>query len=289
MIVDVHVHPVSRDLVRDPRNLRMMERDAVCLAREDAVSLLIERMDRAGVDRACLMGPTAGDGIALTNDMVRAAVARHPGRLIGFAGVDSIADDPGRVREVVLEAIDEWGFRGVGELCGDLLDARYEPIYRLCAERQVPLLVHVGIPLPSMLLKHGQPVVLDELANRHPELTIIAAHVGMPWFPETIAIAVRHPNVYLDVSAIPMLGRDVVVHGVLGLLWERGLEDRVLFGTDFPLVDPARYLPVLRRGPGWLARRLTRFPRMTAAMRDKLLGGNAARLLKLDERGEDTA
>jgi len=268
-------------MVRDPRNLRMMERDAACLAHDDAVSLLIERMDRAGVDRACLMGPTAGDGIALTNDMVRTAVARHPRRLLGFVGVDPIGDDPGRAREVVLEAIDDWGFRGVGELCGDLLDARYEPIYRLCAERQVPLLVHVGIPLPSMLLRHGQPTMLDELAHRHPELTIVAAHVGMPWFLETIAVAVRHPNVHLDVSAIPVLGRDAVVHGILGLLWERGLEDRVLFGTDFPLVDPARYLPLLRRGPSWLARRLTRLPRMTAAMRDKLLGENAERLLRL--------
>src|SRR5215475_7154858 len=132
-----------------------------------------------------------------------------------------------------------------------------------------------------MLLKHGQPIVLDELAHRHPELTIVAAHVGMPWFLETIAVAVRHPNVHLDVSAIPVLGRDAVVHGILGLLWERGLEDRVLFGTDFPLVDPARYLPVLGRVPGWLARRLTRLPRMTAARRDKLLGKPAARLLKL--------
>ena len=114
-----------------------------------------------------------------------------------------------------------------------------------------------------------------------PELTIVAAHVGMSWFLETIAVAVRHPNVYLDVSAIPLAGRDAIVHGLLGLLWERGLEDRVLFGTDFPLVDPARYLPVLRRGAGWLARRLMRLPRMTAVRRDKLLGGNAARLLKL--------
>src|SRR5262249_4932128 len=104
VIIDVHVHPVSRDLVRDPRNLRMMERDAACLADDDAVSLLIERMDRAGVDRACLMGPTAGDGIALTNEMVRAAVARHPERLVGFVGVDPIGSDPGRVRADVVRA-----------------------------------------------------------------------------------------------------------------------------------------------------------------------------------------
>src|SRR5262249_61113849 len=131
--------------------------------------------------------------------------------------------------------------------------------------------------------------VLHQLAHPHHELTIAAAHVRIPWFLETIAVAVRHPNVYLDASAIPVLGRTAVVHGVLGLLWERGLEDRVLFGTDFPLVDPARYLPLLRRGPGWLARRLTRLPRMTAPMRDKLLGGNAARLLELDESGDRAA
>src|SRR5262249_16643352 len=191
VIIDVHAHPVSRDLVRAPRTLRMMEQEPACLADDDAVSLLIERMDRAGVDRACLMGPTAGDEIALTNEMVRAAVARHPQRLVGFVGADPVGEDPGRGRAGVLAGRDGGGLGGAGARCGDLVEAGYEPIYRLCAERQVPLLVHVGVPLPSMLLRHGHPLVLDELANRHPELTIVAAHVGMPWFLETIAVAVR--------------------------------------------------------------------------------------------------
>jgi hypothetical protein len=59
----------------------------------------------------------------LTNDMVRAAVARHPQRLLGFVGADPIGEDPGRVREAAVEAIDHWGFRGVGELCGISGDA----------------------------------------------------------------------------------------------------------------------------------------------------------------------
>jgi predicted TIM-barrel fold metal-dependent hydrolase len=97
---------------------------------------------------------------------------------------------------------------------------------------RLPLLMHVGVPLPSMLMKYSHPFLLDELALRHPDLTIIAAHAGAPWVLETLAVAVRHPNVYLDVSALPAIRRELLPV-VLALCAEQGLEDRVLFGGDF--------------------------------------------------------
>ena len=88
MIIDIHAHPVSRDQVRDQRNLSLMDRQAACLAATDAVALLLARMDHGGIARTCLMGPAPGDGIALSNQDVRELVGAHPERRIGFVGVD---------------------------------------------------------------------------------------------------------------------------------------------------------------------------------------------------------
>src|ERR1700757_4457995 len=145
------------------------------------------------------------------------AVAAHPERLIGFVGVDPMAEDPEAIRRTIRDAV-----------------PRCEPVYQACMELDVPLLMHTGIPLP-----------------------IIAAHLGVPWVMETIAVAVRHPNVYLDVSALPTF-KSRLIGPLLALCLDRGLADRLLFGSDFPLVDPADYARRLRiKGPGWLLHQIT--------------------------------
>jgi predicted TIM-barrel fold metal-dependent hydrolase len=285
MIIDIHVHPVSRVLVRDPRHRAFMERNADCLAPDNAIDLLLKRMDRGGIDRACLMGPTHDDGIGLTNDDVRAIVTRHPDRFIGFVGVDPIAQAEASIRTDIVTAIRDWGFRGVGELGGvDPLDTRCDAIYRTCVELDVPLLVHTGIGLPRFLLKHGTPLVVEEVANRHPALKVVAAHAGVPWIPETIAVAARNENVWLDVSSLPK-AHARAIDAVLSLALAHGLEDRVLFGSDYPVVDPAAYVRSVRRaGAPPLLRWLIGLPAITPEVRRKILGENAARLLKIDER-----
>jgi predicted TIM-barrel fold metal-dependent hydrolase len=282
VIIDCHVHPVSRTLVQDARHRRFMERSADCFADEDAITLLLARMNRGGIDRACLMGPTHVDGIALTNDDVRAIVARHPDRFVGFVGVDPMTQGEAEVRRAITVGIRDWGFRGVGEIGGiDLLDPRCAVVFVTCAELGVPVLLHTGIGLPAFLLKHGSPLVVEEVANRYPTLTIVAAHAGIPWVPEMIAVASRNENVWIDLSSLPKANRRAV-DAVLSLAIAHGLEDRMLFGSDFPVVDPARYVGAVRRaGAPAPARWLLGLPRITRAVRRKVLGENAARLLGL--------
>jgi len=282
LTIDVHVHPVARDMVRDTRNLRLLDRHAACLAPTAAVDRLLERMDRGGIAWSCLMGPAPGDGMALTNAMVREAVAARPDRLIGFVGVDPVTQGADVTRDVIARAVTDWGFRGVGELANvDLLDPQCEAVYETCSRLGVPLLVHLGVPLPSMLLKHGHPFALDEVAHRFPELQLIAAHVGMPWVVETVAVAARHDNVSIDISAITLFD-ERAAGPIVSLCVQRGLGERLLFGSDFPLVDPARYVQVVRRWQaGLLMRRLFRLPKLTRGQRDQVLGLNAAKLLRL--------
>jgi predicted TIM-barrel fold metal-dependent hydrolase len=282
VIVDCHVHPVAAAQVHDPRHRAFMTEHASCLAQDDAVALLLERMDRGGIERACLMGPTHDDGISLANQDVRAIVERYPQRFVGFVGVDPISDGPEQVAAAIRTAVEDWGFRGVGELGGiDVLDPRCAPVFEACIRLRVPVVVHTGIGLPRFLLKHGTPLVVEELANRHPELVIVAAHAGVPWIAETVAVAVRNPNVWIDLSALPA-ANDRMVDAVVSLALSKGLEDRILFGSDFPVVDPARYVArVWRAGVPGLVARFLGLTRMSRRARDKILGENAARLLRL--------
>lgn len=283
-IIDIHAHPVCTGMVKDARNLRAMGHRGECLFRGDPAQTLLERMDAGGVGMACLMGPNPYDGIELTNEGVRDVVASHPGRFLGFVGVNPLGKGGVETREEVKRAVAEWGFRGVGEVGGDdLLAPEWEAVYETCMELQIPIIVHVGIPLPSMLMKYCHPFMIDELAHRYPELTIIAAHVGVPWVVETISVAVRHPNVHIDIAALPAFNRSLVLP-VLGFCIEHGLESQVLFGSDFPIVDPGKYAKdLLKIKFPLLMRWSLRLPDISADFRGKLLGGNASRLLKIQE------
>jgi predicted TIM-barrel fold metal-dependent hydrolase len=239
-------------------------------------------MEAGGIQQACLLGPSPDDGTALTNEMVARMVATAPDRFIGFVGVDPVGRGTARIEEEIERAVSEWGFKGLGEVGGqDVLAPEWEVVYRACVRHQLPLLLHIGIPLPSMLMKYSHPFLLDELALRHPDLTIIAAHAGAPWILETLAVAVRHPNVYLDISALPAM-RKQLLPIVLTLCAEQGVEDRVLFGSDFPLVDPGRYAKTVHRlRIPRLAQWIGRLPQISQAFKRKVLGDNAARLLGL--------
>jgi predicted TIM-barrel fold metal-dependent hydrolase len=282
-IVDIHVHPVSRGMVLDPRNLRFMERGCAMLLDVPAEKTLLERMDAGGIAVACLMGPNPHEGITLSNDVVHKLVESHPTRFVGFLGVDPVRDGPSQTKAAIEQAVDQWGFKGVGEIGGcDFLAPEWAGVFETCIQKQIPVLVHMGVPLPSMLLKYGHPFLLDELAHRYPELTIIAAHSGAPWIMETLAVLVRHPNVYLDISTLPAI-HEQLARVVLALCASRGLEERVLFGSDFPVVDPCNYaIAVSKFTVPASIRWLMSVPAITPSFKQKILEENAIRLLRLD-------
>ncbi len=163
-VIDINVHPISREMVEDPRNLQFLEREGGTLLGNSLLNTLLNRMDAGGISKACLLGPNPCDGMTLTNEMVHRMVESSPGRFLGFVGVDPIGPGRARTRAEIEHAIDEWGFQGVGEIGGcDVLTPEWEVVYDTCVEKRIPVLVHVGIPLPSMLLKYSHPFCLTSL------------------------------------------------------------------------------------------------------------------------------
>jgi predicted TIM-barrel fold metal-dependent hydrolase len=239
----------------------------------------LERMDRAGIDVAFIAAAKSGPiphnvNWHLPYEMVHEVVQAYPTRFRGLAGIDPTEGMRG-VRQLEY-AIKELGFVGAHlyphwfEMAPD--HRKYYPFYAKCIELDVPIQMQVGHclryspdrPLPSV----GRPILLDTIACDLPELKLIGIHTGWPWVEEMISVAWKHPNVYIGSDAYaPKYWKPEFVHFIN--TWG---QDKVLFGTDFPVIDFER------------ATREIDALDLRAEAKEKLLWRNAARLYGLDRR-----
>jgi hypothetical protein len=240
---------------------------------------MIARMDAAGIERAFLIAAKVGRlGIPacyhVDYRLVADAVQKHPDRFFGLAGLDPTEGMRG-VRELE-RSVREYGFIGAHfyphwfELPAD--HAKWYPFYAKCCELDVPVQLQVGQSMvydPSYPLRSvGRPITLDSVACDFPELKLIGIHVGIPWTDEMIAMAWKHPNVFIGSDAhSPRYWPQSFVHYIRSYG-----QDKVIFGTDFPVLDFARTMAEID------ALELPEGPKR------KFLRDNAVRIYKLDGR-----
>jgi predicted TIM-barrel fold metal-dependent hydrolase len=193
-------------------------------------------MDKAGFEKVLIsavqMGSYKGTwkANAFTTKEVYEMIKDYPDRLLGMAGYDP-TDVMGSVREIEI-AVKEYGFKGVyAHLLGwDMRpdDRRMYPCYAKCVELGIPFSVQMGHSLELMPSEGGRPIYIDKVALEFPELNFIASHAGWPWCEELIAMASKHPNVYMDISAhLPKYLEPAIVQ----FMNTRG-KNKVLFGTN---------------------------------------------------------
>ena len=242
----------------------------------------VERMDRAGVATSLLVAPRCGDlriagSYAVPYERIADWCAEFPGRFVGVAGVDPAHIVPG-VRELTY-AVEELGFVAAHlyphwfERPAD--DAIYYPFYAKCCELGVPIMMQIGHCLDynrrRILPSVGRPWTLDRVAIDFPELTIIGIHLGWPWTEEMIAMSFKHDNVHMAGDAYaPKHWPAEFVH--FANSWG---QDKVLFGTDWPVIDPERAMTEIA-GLG-----------MRPAAQQKMLRDNALRLFDLPAQARD--
>ncbi len=196
----------------------------------------VAQMDEAGYEKvfiaAVKMGSYKGRWLAsdFSNEEVYEIIKDYPDRLVGLAGYD-----PFNIMESLRQierAVREFGFKGVyaHTLGWDIRpdDRRMYPCYVKCIELGIPFSMQVGHSLELMPSEAGRPIYIDKVALDFPELTFIASHTGWPWCEELIALAWKHRNVYIDISAhLPRyLDRSLVQ-----FMDTRGRR-KVLFGTN---------------------------------------------------------
>ena len=204
------------------------------------VAATIGAMDEGGVGVSLISAWVAPRNVMISNDEVAGFVAEAPERLVGIGSVD-ISRPMEAVREV-RRCVEELGFRGIRVLPWlwdrPPTDRLFYPVYTACCELGVPFCTQIGHTGPLMSSEVGRPIYLDRVALDFPELVIVGGHLGYPWTEEAVAVATKHPNVYIDTSAYtarrypPELVRYLKGHG----------REKVLFGTNYPMITPARAL-----------------------------------------------
>jgi len=238
---------------------------------------ILEEMDEAGVARAVILGQDthatsnpAFKSYTLRNDEIAMLAGRSRDRLVPFAGVDP--NSGGEAVSELKRAVRKLGMRGlkVHSSANSVYindRKRMFPIYEFCQEAGIPILFHTGTTgLGDCEIKYSKTELLDEVCQNFPDLKVIMAHFGWPWQEVAIAIALRNPNVFIDVSGWKP---KYIPQSVLPYL-NGNLQDRFLFGTDYPML----------RHKDWLDDYKANLePRLKPGVGDKLLHGNAKRLL----------
>src|SRR5262249_8461951 len=204
------------------------------------VSATLSAMDKGGVDRMLIRAWVGPRNVMISNDEVATLVAEAPNRLIGVGSVD-ISRPMAAVREV-RRCVRELKFKAIRVLPwlweAPPTDRRFYPVYVACVEEGVPFCTQIGHTGPLMPSEVGRPIYLDQLALDFPELVIVGGHIGYPWTDEAVAVATKHPNVYIDTSAYTLKRYP---QPLIEYMRSHG-RSKVLFGSNYPMIAPAKAL-----------------------------------------------
>lgn len=281
MIIDCHTH-IFPEEVRENRNSFCQEDEGFSAiyrnprAKLVGVEELIASMNESEVDASVICGFSwrRSDACFLHNQYLLESVSRYPLRLIAFLSL-SLSDIDWSLRE--LENGIREGARGVGEIAFYGQGMTFEdlslmkPILTVMEEKKLPLLLHTNETIGHAYPGKGKTPLerFHELALSYPKLPIVLAHWGggllfYELMPE-VAKALSH--VYYDTAASPFL----YSKKIYPLACEIAGAERILFGSDFPLLPPKRYLQEIKESG--VKRKDQR----------KILGFNLSRLLGLDQ------
>ncbi len=279
MRIDVHTHIFPPEMVE--RRERFFEGEPVfrllyesSKSKLATVEMLLENMDRTGVDRSVIFGfPWQDNELSRRhNDYVLESAARHPDRLIPLACVAPMTEGSLEEADRCLSA----GARGLGELAVyqacDAQDAlkAYQDLIECCRDHGGVLLVHANEPIGHQYPGKA-PFGLDfyyALARMSSGMVLILAHWGgglcfYQLLKKEVPGSLSH--VYYDTAASPYLYQASIYSTVSRLVGN----EKVLFGSDFPLLSPDRYFrEVAEAGLG-------------EREAEAILGGNAGRLFGL--------
>ena len=210
MIIDCHCHAGLGDKMTSPWNTHA------------PLKSYLRRAHAARIDRTIVMAPFHSD-YAVANAQLARIVARHPGRLIGFAFVHC-ARDAGRILQIVGDAVRKWSFRGIKIHGHEAMPTR--EVCHAARTFRIPLLVDVT----------SRAEIVDMIAPQYPDVNFIIPHLGSfadDWRAQRALIEplVRHRNVYTDTSGIRRF--DLLAEAV-----SRAGAHKILFGTDGPWLHP---------------------------------------------------
>jgi uncharacterized protein len=282
LLIDTHTHIFPPELIArraelclDQAETRFAECYASPKAKMSTAEDLILALDAANIAKAVVCGYAFANQAlcALSNDYIIAAVRQYPQRLIGLGAVQPLA---GAKAIYETERCLQAGLKGLGELTADgqgfdpADKATFQDLAGLLIKYSAVLMFHASEPVGHLYPGKGKtsPAKILALAQNFPALKIIAAHWGggLPFYHLMPEVAQQAQNLYYDTAATTYLYRFGVFRAVVDLA---GV-DKVLFASDYPLLNPAKLLKRVREEAF-----------LTETELSAILGGNAAKLFNL--------
>jgi uncharacterized protein len=278
VIIDFHTHVFAPKLIANRSFFITQDHCFATLfsnpkARLSTADDLIVEMDACGVDKSVILniGWLSHDLCVETNNYILESASRYPGRLIPFVGIQPRAG-ANAIREI--ERCVAAGARGVGEIRPDvqgldLGDTHMQQFVESLMANKLILLSHADEPVGHTY--HGKggatPGTFYPFIGAYPELKLVLAHWGggLPFYSLMPEVKKALKNVWFDSAASPYLYRPEIYKQVAEL---SGV-DKILFGSDFPLLSPRRGVDEVKSLG------------LPVSVSEKILGANAADLLEL--------
>jgi len=252
--IDVHVHAELSTRVNLNESGGKFEKAARKYFKEEGQRPTIQETAEYYRERkiACVIFPVDGEharGVKpVPNEEVAEVAAENSDIMIPFASVDPAKGKAG-AREVrrLIEDYDVKGFKfhpQFQEFCPN--DPEAYLLYEVIAEHGLPALFHtghsgMGTGMPGgggIRLKYGNPMYVDDVAVDFPDMPIILAHPSWPWQDEALSMCLHKAQVYIDLSGwSPKYFPPQLVHYA-----NTQLKHKILFGSDFPLITPDRWM-----------------------------------------------
>ncbi|MBB3930235.1 hypothetical protein GGR25_001274 [Kaistia hirudinis] len=192
--------------------------------------------EMAHVEKAIVFALRYGDSIGIESDdeTTAAAVAKYPDKFVGFAYVDPRRAD---CMDMLVHAIEDLKLKGVkfGPIYNgvSLADPRLVPVYEYLQKNNIPLTMHMGTTFArNAPVDFGRAIHVEPVALRYPDLVMVLAHMGHPWYGDCIAVSRKQPNVFCEISALSY--RPWQYYNILIEAQEYKITDKIFFGTDFP-------------------------------------------------------
>ncbi|MEM1867561.1 MAG: amidohydrolase family protein [Thermosphaera sp.] len=249
MYIDFHTHPLLiKEMWDRYPELEHVARDVYFIRnRPQPLETFLLELDVSGLNKAVLLpiDATTTRGVALFSNEQIAELCRLSSRFVGFASVDPHTPD---APELLEYAVKEMGLLGLKlspptqEFFPNDPRIAY-PIYQKAANLGIPVVFHAGMSWePKARLKYGHPMLLEDVAVDFPDLKIVIAHFGWPWVLESVALALKYPNVFLDTACLyfgnPKDFLAFVMKQQIPLaVIEKSLSHKVVFGSNYPRVE----------------------------------------------------
>lgn len=262
----------------------------------------VRAMDKGEIDKSVILGNDQSDmgSKPLWVDTSRMKVATNfededvadfcnqsTDRLIGFTSVHPDRYLPHRKVE---RAAKEFGMRGVKLYPHSGFypnDKRLNLVYQKCVDLCIPVMIHTGPKAVSwQYMKYNNPIFVDDVATKFPELKIIISHGGYPWVEEFMAVVYSNENIGVDITFLDYIEIAFKKPGLTEETIRRLVQligpKRLVWGSEGPYMN----LPLFgSHGPEYYIKSqeflVKRFDFLSESDKEDILGNNALRILGL--------